>query len=887
MKLNIFNTISNRCHCGSSTSHVLLALAFSAVLTTIYFVRHGDAIHSTPASPSSTPLDLPIDVTIASLEPSVASWAFARQKVLPAIDLAVEQLNVEHDGVIRFKAVNDEGSCDKNVVGVAAARISCQHNISIFIGPGKLADVLSVKLSITCSRAVEIVAYMANDWNVPIITPVGNTENIGDKSVFPRLTRINPTMQSSIVDVVFYLLRKYGWRHAVFFYDIEETMGDLFGETFTKAFKSTTEYIWSGYKLSGKTDTRAMFRIWLMDAASRSRVFIMCLTGPVLGNFMLEAHSLGYATSPEFVFVIMINIVTEATDDNTWLLGNGTEEQQMLKESFAQALFMHIDITQLNLPASFADEMRRRSLVYYGYNYSNDEPTITLSQYYDAVRMYATVLNESISEGGNPYDGLGITRRLWNRTFSGLIGPVTVNKDGDRYSDVTITALNPEVGKFQTYAVYDSQRRTLTFSKSASSFPWPLNNGVSPGDEPACGYIGVLCSYSEKSQVIGGLAGFFGVAVAVGGFVSLIMFRRWKKQSERDLWWWKIDPTDVFITDRKFTHSIWSFTSKTNLSGSRADHEDVGASYGLLAVFRGQLVRLRPIPIRHLKKTTDQLLTEFKLMRDLCHNNLLRMFGACLEESIHALVVEHCSKGSLQDLLGNINVTLDAQFKFSLCTDIINGLCYLHKSPVRCHGRLNSEVCLVDNRFSVKLADFGLPSLYCSFFEDVTSQQYKHACLWKAPEILRSGDRRGQPEADIYSFAIIMSEVITRDFPFSNEILYLTIEEILEKVRHVSDSPFRPVVDVPVKMVEMKTLMEKCWEENPRERPNAQTVKMFIRRIATSLGETGNLLDNLMRRMELYANNLEKLVEDKTVELREEKKKSEELLYQILPRYSS
>ncbi|KAH9498154.1 Receptor-type guanylate cyclase gcy-28, partial [Bulinus truncatus] len=444
-----------------------------------------------------------------------------------------------------------------------------------------------------------------------------------------------------------------------FFYDIEETMGDLFGETFTKAFKSTTEYIWSGYKLSGKTDTRAMFRIWLMDAASRSRgvlgkgawfsengrgpvgsrrfsggspdseevlkvwvhwwvtqlilVFIMCLTGPVLGNFMLEAHSLGYGTSAEFVFVIMINIVTEATDDNTWLLGNGTEEQQMLKESFAQALFMHIDITQLNLPASFADEMRRRSLVYYGYNYSNDEPTITLSQYYDAVRMYATVLNESISEGGNPYDGLDITRRLWNRTFSGLIGPVTVNKDGDRYSDVTITALNPEVGKFQTYAVYDSQRRTLTFSKSASSFPWPLNNGVSPGDEPACGYTGVLCSYTEKSQVIGGLAGFFGVAVAVGGFVSLIMFRRWKKQSERDLWWWKIDPTDVFITDRKFTHSIWSFTSKINLSGSRADHEDVGASYGLLAVFRGQLVRLRPIPIRHLKKTTDQLLTEFKL----------------------------------------------------------------------------------------------------------------------------------------------------------------------------------------------------------------------------------------------------------------------------------
>ena len=52
----------------------------------------------------------------------------------------------------------------------------------------------------------------------------------------------------------------------------------------------------------------------------------------------------------------------------------------------------------------------------------------------------------------------------------------------------------------------------------------------------------------------------------------------------------------------------------------------------------------------------------------------------------------------------------------------------------------------------------------------------------------------------------------------------------------------------------------------------------------SSLGETGNLLDNLMRRMELYANNLEKMVEDKTSELRDEKKRSEALLYQILPR---
>ncbi|KAK0044789.1 atrial natriuretic peptide receptor 1, partial [Biomphalaria pfeifferi] len=45
------------------------------------------------------------------------------------------------------------------------------------------------------------------------------------------------------------------------------------------------------------------------------------------------------------------------------------------------------------------------------------QPTITLSQYYDAVRIYGTVLAETIDKGGNPFDGLSITKQMWNRTF--------------------------------------------------------------------------------------------------------------------------------------------------------------------------------------------------------------------------------------------------------------------------------------------------------------------------------------------------------------------------------------------------------------------------------------------------------------------------------------
>lgn len=54
--------------------------------------------------------------------------------------------------------------------------------------------------------------------------------------------------------------------------------------------------------------------------------------------------------------------------------------------------------------------------------------------------------------------------------------------------------------------------------------------------------------------------------------------------------------------------------------------------------------------------------------------------------------------------------------------------------------------------------------------------------------------------------------------------------------------------------------------------------------LASSSREGGtSILDNLLLRMEQYANNLEKLVEERTQAYLEEKRKAEALLYQILP----
>ena len=48
---------------------------------------------------------------------------------------------------------------------------------------------------------------------------------------------------------------------------------------------------------------------------------------------------------------------------------------------------------------------------------------------------------------------------------------------------------------------------------------------------------------------------------------------------------------------------------------------------------------------------------------------------------------------------------------------------------------------------------------------------------------------------------------------------------------------------------------------------------------------SGNILDNLLGRMEQYANNLEEIVKERTEACENERKRAEALLYRLLPRW--
>lgn len=58
-------------------------------------------------------------------------------------------------------------------------------------------------------------------------------------------------------------------------------------------------------------------------------------------------------------------------------------------------------------------------------------------------------------------------------------------------------------------------------------------------------------------------------------------------------------------------------------------------------------------------------------MREMRHENVAAFLGLFVVPGVSAMVLEHCTRGSLEDLLQNETLRLDWTFKASLLLDLI------------------------------------------------------------------------------------------------------------------------------------------------------------------------------------------------------------------------
>lgn len=92
--------------------------------------------------------------------------------------------------------------------------------------------------------------------------------------------------------------------------------------------------------------------------------------------------------------------------------------------------------------------------------------------------------------------------------------------------------------------------------------------------------------------------------------------------------------------------------------------------------------------------------------------------------------------------------------------------------------------------------------------------------LWTSPELLRNpkgNNKFGTQAGDVYSFGIIMQEVVVRGEPYC--MLSLSAEEIISKLKKPPPL-IRPSVSKGAAPPEAINIMRQCWAEQPDMRPD-------------------------------------------------------------------
>ncbi|XP_063708957.1 uncharacterized protein LOC134837507 [Culicoides brevitarsis] len=319
-------------------------------------------------------------------------------------------------------------------------------------------------------------------------------------------------------------------------------------------------------------------------------------------------------------------------------------------------------------------------------------------------------------------------------------------------------------------------------------------------------------------------------------------------------------------------------TAKNSSNPSLTRHNTLA---DVRARYNGDIVQLKEIngasnTVELKTKAMDHLLVAHALR----HENINPLIGWISDPQRTAMVFEYCSRGSLQDVLIMDEIKLDWSFRLSLLTDLVRGMRYLHSSPIRVHGALSSRNCVVDARWVLKITDYGVPAFYEAQGLPMPTKTAKEL-LWTAPEALRGTKnypKCGTQPGDVYSFGIIMQEVVVRGEPYC--MLSLSPDEIIAKIKKPPPL-IRPSVSKGAAPPEAINIMRQCWAENPEMRPDFVTVCERFKQL--NQGRKVNFVDTMFQMLEKYSNNLEELIRERTEQLEIERKKTEQLLNRMLP----
>ncbi|XP_017275468.1 retinal guanylyl cyclase 2 [Kryptolebias marmoratus] len=722
-------------------------------------------------------------------------------------------------------------------------------------------------------------SLLAKNWDKALFSYSCVSYELDRTVGYPTFARTSPFP----VDVLFTMFKHYRWASSAVVSSNEDiwidTAGRVAGALRRKGLPVPL------VTAMGLNETEVESTLRKIQNAGPVRVIIMCMHSVLFGGepqatFLTKAHKMGM-TSGRYVFVSYDTLQYSAPYTNVSY--SPLQNDSVLREAYDAVLTITVASEPQSFSEAFAAAQRSGEVTL---PVQAEQVNPLFGTIYNSIYLLAKAIHNG-RKAGLQLSGSNLASSTKNTTFDGFNQKVQVDTSGEVKTSYVILDSDSKGSRLYPAYVVDLKSGMLRFAGRSIHFP----GGSPPTADSRCWFDeNAICTGGvEVTYIIIVLAVI--LSLGVGGLIISFYIRRRLQQIQLIK-----GPNRILLTLEDLTFINLQLSKKKitleDLSGSRSILDDKSADHSHsvnsvqtatyensnVAVYEGDWVWLKKFEEGQFKEVKQSTTRIFTKMKDLRNENVNPFLGFFLECSMFAVVTEHCSRGSLQDLLRNEDVKLDWMFKSSLLLDLIKGMKYLHHREFP-HGRLKSRNCVVDGRFVLKITDHGFNELLETQkapFEEPPPEDL----FWTAPEFLRDlpNHRKGTYKGDVYSFAIILQEVVVRGPPYC--MLGLPPEEIIRKVK--KPPPMcRPTVAPDQAPLECIQLMKQCWSELPDRRPAFEEI--FDRFKIINKGKKTNIIDSMLRMLEQYSSNLEDLIRERTEELEVEKQRTEKLLSEMLP----
>ncbi|XP_029384215.1 guanylate cyclase 2G [Echeneis naucrates] len=827
-------------------------------------------------------------VLVGFQAPWNVSFPFSALRLGSALQIAVDKVNSNPSllGNYSLDFVYLDTDCNPKVSLGGFIQQVWKEKVSALFGPA-------------CPAEAEVTGLIASTWNIPMFSFVGQSSKMDNNIIYDSYIKVVPPLKRSS-EVLVKTLEFFGWNH------VAMIGGGLDSNTWDRVdalWKTVEDPLRANFRLTAAvqfdTSDPQLLRQNVKYISTVARVIVVLSNKEDSMALLLEAARQGLMNG-DYVFFLVQHF-----EDNLWKYALNIDQAGM------KAFNMAFIIAQKSYEGyeyhNFFEQVyeRLRGHPFRSNLTSQREVSAYATYLHDAVLLYAMGLKEVLKDGKDPHDGRELLQRLKNKNtirFYGASGLVHFDQDGERNLDYSLYDLQHtgDTTKFVPILHFDSHTKNIRPTSQFASVVWPKGR---PPDKPECGFNNELCEWLTNEITLLALLvtlPVVGVLAVLG--IGILLQQKFQLQTRLDdSCWWLINYSDIAVIREPLAIQGLSLSTTNSQSGSGGSQTNFSNnSYGLkdkagkehvyttIGLFQGNHVA-----IKYLKNHAScnfqkpSIITEFNLMKEMKHENLVQFFGVCIEPPNVCLVTQYCKKGSLKDILKGSDVELDGMFKLSFAYDIVNGMEFIHKSNLKFHGNLKPSTCLVDSRLQIKLSGFGLWE-FRNKMGALDNPNYEDL-YWTAPEFLREGNvangmPKGTPKGDVYSFAIILWELMydSKAGPYHN--FNLEPKEITRQLRMpFQGEALRPALSEQLCDENINALLKVCWSENPDHRPPFGLIR---RRLRDSSPEShANILDNMVEKLEKYANHLEEVVEERTNQLTAEKARADKLLSSMLPRY--